>query len=133
MLAPTLATCWRRSFYRFLFRRVLRTFPSSPAQTAERFHSLGGTAQPGLLLAVVFWLPKFSPLPALWCGSRHDAHIPPGLLRLPDVKAINVKLLIFLSGLCHQWNVKSCVADRLFFLLFLFFLNILPAYAAGFC
>ena len=58
---------------------------------------------------------------------------PLGLLRLPDVKAINVKLLIFLTAaFAIGGTLKSCgVADRLFSLFVpVFPQTFSPAYAA---
>lgn len=70
MLAPTLAYLLAAVLlYRFLFRRVLRTFPSSPAQTAERVQLTGSERRNlvFLLAVVVLWATRiFTPLPALW-------------------------------------------------------------------
>lgn len=66
MLAPTLAYLLAAVLlYRFLFRRVLRTFPSSPAQTAERVQLTGSERRNlvFLLAVVVLWATEdFHPL-----------------------------------------------------------------------
>lgn len=103
MLAPTLAYLLAAVLlYRFLFRRVLRTFPSSPAQTAERVQLTGSERRNlvFLLAVVVLWATEdFHPLTGtLVVAAATALMFPLGLLRLPDVKAINVKLLIFLTA-----------------------------------
>ena len=96
MLAPTLAYLLAAVLlYRFLFRRVLRTFPSSPAQTAERVQLTGSERRNlvFLLAVVVLWATEdFHPLTGtLVVAAATALMFPLGLLRLPDVKAINVK------------------------------------------
>lgn len=132
MLAPTLAYLLAAVLlYRFLFRRVLRTFPHSPAQTAERVQLTGSERRNlvFLLAVVVLWATEdFHPLTGtLVVAAATALMFPLGLLRLPDVKAINVKLLIFLTAaFAIGGTLKSCgVADRLFSLLFLFSTDIL--------
>lgn len=100
------------------------------------FSSLGRNGEPGLSAGRGGTLGHrgFSPpYRHSGCGSRHGAHVPLGLLRLPDVKAINVKLLIFLTAaFAIGGTLKSCgVADRLFSLFVpVFPQTFSPAYAA---
>ncbi|UQT50107.1 hypothetical protein M5E87_11400 [Flavonifractor plautii] len=136
MLAPTLAYLLAAVLlYRFLFRRVLRTFPPARHRRRSGFSSLGrnGATWSFCWPWWCFGPPRiFTPYRHSGCGSRHGAHVPLGLLRLPDVKAINVKLLIFLTAaFAIGGTLKSCgVADRLFSFLFLFFHRHSRTYAA---
>ena len=88
-----------------------------------------------LLAVVVLWATEdFHPLTGtLVVAAATALMFPLGLLRLPDVKAINVKLLIFLTAaFAIGGTLKSCgVADRLFSLFVpVFPQTFSPAYAA---
>lgn len=138
MLAPTLAYLLAAVLlYRFLFRRVLRTFPSSPAQTAERGSAHWvGTAQPGLSAGRGGALGHrgFSPpYRHSGCGSRHGAHVPPGAAAPAGRKGHQRQAADFPhSAFAIGGTLKSCgVADRLFSLFVpVFPQTFSPAYAA---
>lgn len=118
MLAPTLAYLLAAVLlYRFLFRRVLRTFPSSPAQTAERVQLTGSERRNlvFLLAVVVLWATEdFHPLTGtLVGGSRHGAHVPPGAAAPAGRKGHQRQAADFPhSGLCHRWNLKVLRCGR---------------------
>ena len=81
MLAPTWPTCWRRSFSTgSCSAESLRTFPSSPAQTAGRFSSLGRNGATWSFCAPwwCFGPQDFHRSLHSGCGGRHGAHVPPG-------------------------------------------------------
>ena len=118
MLAPTLAYLLAAVLlYRFLFRRVLRTFPSSPAQTAERVQLTGSERRNlvFLLAVVVLWATEdfHPPYRHSGCGSRHGAHVPPGAAAPAGRKGHQRQAADFPhSGLCHRWNLKVLRCGR---------------------
>lgn len=130
MAVPTLAYLLAAAvLYWLLFRGVLRTFPSvTPANASEKI-SMSRTELRNLIFlaaVVVLWATEdFHPITGtVVVVAATVLMFPLGMLRLPDFRAINVKLLVFLTAaFAIGGTLKACgVADRLFAL----FLPIFP-------
>ena len=130
MLLPTLAfTATAAILFLLLFRRQLRAFPALGPVRRERV-SLSGSEKRNLifLLAVILlWATEeFHPLTGTIIVVAATALMfPMGMLKLPDWKAVNLKLLVFLTAaFAIGGTLKACgVADRLFSM----FVPIFPA------
>lgn len=112
-----------------LFHRQMSTFPKALPQEGREKIALSSTELRNLVflvVVVIIWATEdFHPITGtIVVVTATVLMFPLGMLRLPDVRSINVKLLVFLTAaFAIGGTLKACgVADRLFAL----FLPIFP-------
>lgn len=116
--------------YRLLFGGALKAFPSAVRRREEATAPLSGQEKRNLafiLITVVIWATEdFHGLSGtVVVIAATVLMVPMGLLRLPDLSSVNVKLLVFLTAaFAIGGTLKACgVADKTFAL----FVPIFPA------